>query len=493
MTKIGKDFQNFKARRSLFIQKVADRSAPLHWYSKEFQTIVISLIVVRMVTALFSISTGYFAVLQFVKSFLDIAILATFLTVGFLVGLEYLSNDFAFRVSKYQVKREKRLMLIFLPFALLFVSLSGFLSYNGIKQITKQGTIKRAAVELKMQKEIDSLNRQRANQIAYYQDLINTIKANPRGWKNGKPTQLTLAQQKQINLYSAKIDSISAYYENLITQTRNRYAKQKLEVTQLASEKGYRYGWFIIGIQVFNLIITWLLVYLLDKVYLQNNKKSYRSEVLTSIKTQAAAQYNRSYVKAVQTFTDNVITEFDYANYNVGTDELNPAEIDKVTIENANNTTARTAANDDAVTSANGSSQNTSEPPARAEEAGEKRVHAKDNVTTSEKNIRFVHLPHEILVIREDDNLSPEQRRFMRKHKNLIRAILRNKDLSTDDVSNAEIKAIQRNCTHCTHKSASTIRKVWTAMQAAGINNVKKFLNIKNGQKIAHDTGDQID
>ncbi len=479
MAKVNEKNQNFKARKSLAIQKLADKEAPMHWYSAEFKIIIFSLVTLRIITALFSITTGYFSVSKFIGSFLNSFILTIILSFGFLIGLEYLSNDFVFRVSKYQIKKEKSLLLVFLPFALFFVSISGFVSFQGIKQIVQKGTIKSAKIELQKRNVLDSLKNERDRQVAYYKQMIQIIRANPRGWKNGRPSQLTLVQQKQINDYNQKIDSINRVFTGFILQAQKDFAKKKLETLQKAQKKGFRFGWLIIGIQIFNIIITWLFAYLLDLTYLQNNKKAYRSEVLTSIKTQLARKYNKSYINAVQDFGNSVISEFDYNNYNITASDIEPNEFDSL-------------AQKTEVTSQKTQNLNNIEQ-ARVEQDKElktletQRKNTKINNSgpfgkpdNSQTNLSYTLNAHNL---HSNSNLSAEQKRILLKHANLVRAIFRNKDLDNPAITNQEIREIQSNCRACKWKSRATIQRVWEVVQGAGFQNVKDFLNIKNGVK----------
>lgn len=244
---------NFKNALPNALKRMAISQWQLYSYKKEWQSVIVLLLVLKLCTSAVSIFSGYFYLVNLFYGFLASPAAAKTFAVLSLFLIEGLTTLFLAKFFKFAIRL--KLVTALMPFVCVAAtfSLSFVVSCNGIALYMSESEDLSQVINAKFNEMAESAKTETAANVAEMQDYIETIKANPENWKNGQRCILSDKQNREI---AAAYQSITNYKTDLkltlnkIEAQRAAELRENSRVTTDTADHYYTIVAFIMFIQV---------------------------------------------------------------------------------------------------------------------------------------------------------------------------------------------------------------------------------------------------
>jgi len=280
---------NTKLSISAYITKQATKIMKLHTFARENSILIILTIVLRLVTIIISIFSGYN---YFVTIFLNLVELPEIyiisISVIFVLIIEILAAVFLVKMFKFFLKTQIIPGIGYGLGVLLFFAVSFHVSTNGLASYTVKKLDNTETIKSKWLYQKDLLYSDFNNYEAETKQAIDLIQNNPTLWKNGKLSGLSTEQQVEINNYYNNLKLQREKLQKDVKEIENSEAKElnvNANYLNTESSKYYKIAAFIMFL---SLLTNGLLSFFYHRIYNQSNKELVIKETINSFSTNIA-------------------------------------------------------------------------------------------------------------------------------------------------------------------------------------------------------------
>lgn len=220
---------------------------------KEWLTVILLLLLTKLATSAVSIFSGFQYLQNFFFGLINSETAANTFSIIALLLIEGLAALFLAKFFKFALRMQWGTALMPLVFAVLVFTVSFITSTNGIAVYTAKGADLSKEINGKYNTQLEGLKADYEAEAAIVKDHINSIKANPEEWKDGKRCVLSKAQNMQLATCYGKLNELKIEYNNNVKDVK---ADQKIELadndahTTNEANKYYNIVAVIMAIQV---------------------------------------------------------------------------------------------------------------------------------------------------------------------------------------------------------------------------------------------------
>lgn len=236
-----------------FIKNFAIKNWQKYSFKKEWLSVILLTLILKIATSAVSIFSGYYYLDNFYFAFLNSYAAAKIFSVLTLLLIEGLNALFLAKFFKFALRVDFKTAILPLFCAILTFSISFIISCNGIALYNTNNEDFSKEINAKFNTLISEAKNEASENIKHVESYISTIQKNPECWQNGKRCILSAAQNNEI---AKGFDLITSYKKDLNTKLQALETERKTELannnakTIATSDKYYKIVAFIMFIQV---------------------------------------------------------------------------------------------------------------------------------------------------------------------------------------------------------------------------------------------------
>jgi len=317
----------------LFFTKIANNQFTTHRYSKEWKTAIIGALVLDIIATVLSVYSGYFYLSILLIQMLESKAAAQISTIAILIILELLVHFLLAKFFKFALKFVATVAIPTLLFLGFLYSISFYMSTQGLSINESSKVDKTELINENKNVEIENIKKQSENEIQYFKSEIETIKANPQGWTNGKRNILTAAQLTTIKEYNKSINEIKQLARNDIKSLEKQAQIDKKSNLQEVTSTANNYYAFISILMLVELIASGFLMFSWSQIQSENEPEKHIKSKVIDISTQYKSLLNGFLMSELNTIKNGFALA------------LNEHEIETIPFE-IENSTKNTASSD---------------------------------------------------------------------------------------------------------------------------------------------------
>lgn len=285
------------------LRSIARANYKTHSFLKEWQVVILLLIILKFGAMLFSIFAGYSYLQNFFFELLNDKVSSIVFTVLALVLVEGLVMYFLSKLFKFALRLRFKTAILPAFGAVIFFSISFILSTNGLALRQSNRVDNTEVLTNQYNDKVLNTNVLFNSQLDEVRDRIRTIKQNPQGWKNSKRIILLDHQLKQIDLYYSDIKRLNGEHKVELNNLKSEYDKQiQLNASSMTNEAD-KYYLIVSVIMAIIFVINGLLMYLYGRIWAENEKEQATNEVINTLS-------NDIETKATGLITDRITDVF---------------------------------------------------------------------------------------------------------------------------------------------------------------------------------------
>ena len=280
MIKITSSLQNT-------IKDFAVKNWQKYSFKKEWQTVILLLLILKLSTSAVSVFSGFFFLENIFFSFTNSETASKIFSIIALIIVEGLCSLFLAKFFKFALRAEIKTALLPFTCALLIFSISFYISCNGISLFTSQSEDLSKEINSKYNFQISELKNETKENILQVESAIRTIKENPENWSGGKRCILSENQNREIANY---FNIITNYKSELNKNLKELEFERKQELTEnnkLTINKADRFYKFVAVIMFIQVICTAGLWFFWCKISGQDAPENDYKESINEIYTKA--------------------------------------------------------------------------------------------------------------------------------------------------------------------------------------------------------------
>jgi len=317
----------------LFFTKIANNQFTTHRYSKEWKTAIIGALILDIIATVLSVYSGYFYLSILLIQMLESKAAAQISTIAILIILELLVHFLLAKFFKFALKFVATVAIPTLLFLGFLYSISFYMSTQGLSINESSKVDKTELINENKNVEIENIKKQSENEIQYFKSEIETIKANPQGWTNGKRNILTAAQLTTIKEYNKSINEIKQLARNDIKSLEKQAQIDKKSNLQEVTSTANNYYAFISILMLVELIASGFLMFSWSQIQSENEPEKHIKSKVIDISTQYKSLLNGFLMSELNTIKNGFALA------------LNEHEIETIPFE-IENSTKNTASSD---------------------------------------------------------------------------------------------------------------------------------------------------
>jgi hypothetical protein len=403
---------------SQIINAWAKLQMSLHPVKVEWKSAIIITALIKFLTMLFSAYAAYTYFYQYIIHIVENQQLSTIFSIAVLVFLEAITAIFLGKVFKFFFRKRYRLSLFIFILVGALYTLSFVSSTNGLAKRQAAKTDNTRAIRQQYQEQLNVLALSQSKEILELDTLIANIQKNPIVWLNRKRKHLSLEQQNNILQLNRQKSDIRKNFEVKKEQLKTDFVDKINQNQEVMAKTANQYYQVMAIVIVIQFVVTGILIYLLYRVYLQENKQEILNERIKAVHDRIYNHATDSILKIYQ----KVISDFSHLSPK--TKNLGKTE-QKQTNTNIDTST---------------------------------------DTCLAQKSI--LKTPELLSEIKQD---TESYRQYCIKHKFIVQAIINTVNVNQPFLSKQDIDRILPLLKDERHKSASLIRKVYKCMQLSEI------------------------
>lgn len=407
---------------SQIINDWAKMQMSLHPIKVEWRSAIIITALIKLLTMLFSAYAAYTFFYNYIIHIIENQQLSSIFSIVVLVFLETITAIFLGKLFKFFLRKKYRLSLFTFFLVSSLYTLSFISSTEGLAQKQSSKIDKTLALKERHEKQLEALNQSQVKQIQEVDTLISSIRNNPVVWSNRKRKHLSLEQQENILQLNMQKQGIRKSFEARKKQSKVDFAHEINMNQQLMAKSANKYYQVMAIAMIIQFAFTGILIFLLHRVHLQENKQQILNENLKAIRDKIFQQASDFVQQGLQEAVNGFFQQ------SPGTKSSNKA----IQINVAENM---------------GASTDKWPVPNNTEKTPEQLTDKNENMNTE------------------------THKRYCEKHKSIVQVILSTVNLNQQFLTKEDIKTkILPLLNGERYKSASLIRKVFKSIKIAGIN-----------------------
>lgn len=238
---------------SNFLKSFAVRNWQKYSFKKEWASVILLLIILKLATSAVSIFSGFFYLDNFYYSFTDNNTASVIFSLVTLIIIEGLCALFLAKFFKFALRVDFKTAIMPFVCAVLVFAVSFLISTNGIALYANKAEDLSKEINSKYNTAIDNEKKACTENIKQITEYINTQKKNPQGWANGVRCMLSDFQSKEIAKAYSQIED---YKRNLSIALQDIEKQRKIELSENSrnttdlSDKYYKIVAFIMLVQI---------------------------------------------------------------------------------------------------------------------------------------------------------------------------------------------------------------------------------------------------
>ena len=238
---------------SNIIKSFAVRSWQKYSFKKEWASVIVLLLILKLATSAVSVFSGWFYLDNFFYSFTDSEIASRIFAGVALTLIEGLCALFLAKFFKFALRLEFLTAALPLICAALVFAVSFIVSTNGIALYANKAEDLSKEINDKYNLQVADAKKQCNEECELLTRHIETEKANPQGWSGGKRTCLSQWQAEEIaktfDIINGNKRALSATLQDIEKQ-RNLELAENNRATIDTADKYYKIVAFIMLVQV---------------------------------------------------------------------------------------------------------------------------------------------------------------------------------------------------------------------------------------------------
>jgi len=466
------DYQNFRLQSRL--SKAANEIMTMHPVRKEWRIAIVSLLIIKTLTMFFSLFGGYaFFDNKFTQTlhgllfagydvtpFIKVVTVITLLAIEILTAV-FLQKMFKFLFRSRFITGAASAAVVILFYGISFVSSTEGLASRQAEKFDKSGQIaqnterKTAEFQTKYDALLSDVDKQ-----------ISLIEQNPAGWTNGKKDgRLTPQQLRKIDNLNGKKDALRDSLDRkiLVIEREKQTELSQNQVSTAKTAKDYHTLMSIImGIQF---LATGIIIFFWHLIRTQESKDAVMSEDLTEVvDTMESKAKTLSYNTFVDTSNRIHHSINERMQQNKYSDYQSNPEPSRARLKLQNNSQTAECETEELPETKQAETIKDLPETKLPEPVKVNGFNAQlnDKKTLTKNPVGTAYAMH------TDKNTLA----YLRKHKQVVKAILDTVPSEKITLTNEEVRQIQGIAYRAEHKSDGLIRKVYEAVKTAGYNDV---------------------
>ena len=301
-------------RISSLLKSFAVKNWQKYSFKKEWAGVIVLMLVLKLATSAVSIFSGWFYLVNFFYSFTDSEIASRLFSGVALVLVEGLCALFLAKFFKFALRCEFVTASLPLLCAGLVFAISFVISTNGIALYTTKSEDLSKEINDKFNLQVATAQKQYDADNAEITRYIETQKANPQGWSNGKRCMLSQFQAEEIaKAYDNMNGNKIALNQKLqdIERQRNVALSENAKKTTDTADRYYSIVAFIMLIQV---ICSGGLWFFWSKIAAQDAPENDKREAIEDIYTKTVTTIDKGIDNCVTAKLSQMQTVFAQLN-----------------------------------------------------------------------------------------------------------------------------------------------------------------------------------
>jgi len=268
---------------SNFLKNFAVRNWQKYSFKKEWATVIILLLILKLATSAVSVFSGFYYLDNFFFSFLASETISKIFAVIALILIEGLCALFLAKFFKFALRLEFKTAI--LPFfcSIIVFTISFVVSTNGIALYTSNAEDLTKEIQQKYNFQISELKKECSENIKQIESYIETIKNNPEYWSNGK--RCILSEKQNTDITNA-FNKIQLYKSQLNTDIKRLEVERKNEQSEnnkATINKADKYYKIVAIIMFIQIVCSGGLWFFWSKIAAQDAPENEYKEAMTNI------------------------------------------------------------------------------------------------------------------------------------------------------------------------------------------------------------------
>lgn len=252
-------------------------------FRDEWLAVILLVLVLKLGTSAVSIFSGWYYLQNFYTDFVSNELAARCFSVLSLILIEFLNALFLAKFFKFALRVDFKTAVMPLICAALTFSVSFIISTNGIAVYVNESETQTESVKTDYAEQKNAVSRETEKNIADVESYIETIKANPENWSNGKRCILSTEQNREI---AAAFNRIEQYKESAASRIAEIEKAESVELSATATEikaTAERYYKIVAIIMLIQISCSALLWFFYSKIAMQDSPTDGYEENITDV------------------------------------------------------------------------------------------------------------------------------------------------------------------------------------------------------------------
>ena len=252
-------------------------------FRDEWLAVILLVLVLKLGTSAVSIFSGWYYLQNFYTDFVSSELAARCFSVLSLILIEFLNALFLAKFFKFALRVDFKTAVMPLICAALTFSVSFIISTNGIAVYVNESETQTESVKTDFAEQKNSVSRETEKNIADVESYIETIKANPENWSNGKRCILSTEQNREI---AVAFNRIEEYKESAAARIAEIEKAESAELSATTTEikaTAERYYKIVAIIMLIQISCSALLWFFYSKIAMQDSPTDGYEENITDV------------------------------------------------------------------------------------------------------------------------------------------------------------------------------------------------------------------
>lgn len=252
-------------------------------FRDEWLAVILLVLVLKLGTSAVSIFSGWYYLQNFYTDFVSSEFAARCFSVLSLILIEFLNALFLAKFFKFALRVDFKTAVMPLICAALTFSVSFIISTNGIAVYVNESETQTESVKTDFSEQKNAVSRETEKNIADVERYIETIKANPENWSNGKRCILSTEQNREI---AAAFNRIEQYKESAAARIEEIAKAESAELSATETEikaTAERYYKIVAIIMLIQISCSALLWFFYSKIAMQDSPTDGYEENITDV------------------------------------------------------------------------------------------------------------------------------------------------------------------------------------------------------------------
>ena len=258
-------------------------------FSREWRTAIIVMIALKTLTMIVAMYAGYEFFYTTLLPIVEKPIVASACTVIIMAILEVLTAVFLSKFFKFILRKRFAPVIFSFLASLIFYSISFNAATKGLAMLQSAKVDQTKTIVENYTVQETGLKNDFTDQVKRLEKEIETIKSNPAGWVDGRPTRLTPDQQEQILMYNNAIAEVRQNERDALLKldaSKQSNIKANEVETTFQADRYYKFEAVLMFLQ---LVANGVLMFFWSRIYYENYEADHKREELAQLNNEVKA------------------------------------------------------------------------------------------------------------------------------------------------------------------------------------------------------------